>query len=47
MQEILEEYGSSILGVLGGVTVIGILTKLLFSGGILGELLLLLGSMAC
>ena len=47
MQEVLEEYGNSILSVLGGITVIGILAKLLFSGGILGELLLLLGTMAC
>lgn len=47
MQELLEEYGSSVLGVLGGLAVIGILAKLLFSGGLLARLLLMLGTMAC
>ncbi len=47
MDELMQEYGGNLLGVIGGLVVVGIVAKLLFSGGKLAELLALLGSMAC
>lgn len=47
MEEIIKEYGGVMLGIFGGIAILGIFTKLVFSGGILGELLIKLGNMAC
>lgn len=47
MDEVMREYGGLILGVAAGVAVIGIVAKLVFSGGMLSDLLMKLGNMAC
>lgn len=47
MDEWMHEYGGSLLGVIGGAAVIGVVIKLFFAGGKLAELLTLLGNMAC
>lgn len=47
MDEIIEEYGGMLLGIFAGLAVIGIVAKLVFSGGMLGELLISLGNLAC
>lgn len=47
MEEIIEEYGLVIVGAIATVMVLAVLTKLIFSGGILGNLLMKLGNMSC
>ena len=47
MDELMQEYGGSLLGIIGGLTVIGIVSGFCFSGGKLADLLTLLGEMAC
>lgn len=47
MDEIIEEYGGLILGIFAGLTVLGIAAKMVFSDGMLGDLLMELGNMAC
>ncbi len=47
MNEIVEEYGGLLIGIPVGIAVIGIAARLIFSGGLLGELLIKLGNMAC
>lgn len=47
MDEIIEEYGGLILGISAGLAVLGIAAEMVFSNGMLGELLMELGSMAC
>lgn len=47
MDEIMEEYGGLLIGVPVGILIIGIVAKLILSGGLLGELLTKLGNMAC
>ncbi|MCM1257529.1 MAG: hypothetical protein NC307_06710 [Roseburia sp.] len=47
MDQIMEEYGGIFLGALAGVFVIAGALGLVFSGGILGELIILFGNTAC
>lgn len=47
MDQIMEEYGGIFLGVFTGVFVLASVFGLVFSGGILGELMILFGNAAC
>ncbi len=47
MDEIIEEYGGVILGIFAGIAVVGVVARLLGAGGMLREMILLLGNMAC
>lgn len=47
MNEWLEEYGSTVLSAFAAIVWIALLVRSVFSGGVLGELLLQLGNMAC
>ncbi|MBO5372423.1 MAG: hypothetical protein J6A75_06865 [Lachnospiraceae bacterium] len=47
MDEIIQEYGGMLLGLIGGIAVLKIVSKLVFSGGILAEVLTKIGIMAC
>lgn len=47
MDEVMREYGGLLLSVSAGAAIIGILAKLVFSGGMLSDLLIKLGNMAC
>lgn len=47
MNEWIEEYGGTVLSVLSAIAWISLLVQFGFSGGMLGELLLKLGNMAC
>lgn len=47
MEELMREYGSVILAVSAGVVVLGAAAGLLLPGGLLEELLMKLGNMAC
>ncbi|MDE6904670.1 MAG: hypothetical protein K2P76_07015 [Lachnospiraceae bacterium] len=47
MEHILEEYGGVILEAAAGIFVLGGMIGLIFSGGILGQLIILFGNAAC
>lgn len=47
MEQIMEEYGGIFLGAFTGIFVIGAALYLVFSGGLLGELMILFGNTAC
>lgn len=47
MEEIIEEYGGVLPGAFAALAMMGVVAKLVFSGGILGEFLVRLGNMAC
>lgn len=47
MNEIMEEYGSMLIGVPFGLLIIGLAVRLIFVGEFLGKVLFVLGNMAC
>lgn len=47
MEELIREYGGVILAAFAGTAALGIAARLLLPGGLLEELLMKLGTMAC
>lgn len=47
MEQLIEEYGMTAVGVFTGILVFSLTLGLIFSGGILGNLIILLGNAAC
>lgn len=47
MEQIIEEYGMTAVGVFTAILVLSLVIGLVFSGGMLGNLIIFLGNGAC